>query len=134
MSKDTGEFDPHPGDPWHPDWVSSKEVAEEEFVADTTEVEEDTSRRGLFGRKRRSDEAADAAEDAAEETYEPLFAEESSVDVYEELESLSTDDVAPAAESVGDSIAEEAVTFEPEEVAEVAEVEEVEEAVTFEPE
>ena len=113
--------------------MSPKEVAEDEFVADTTELEDGPARRGLFGRKRRDDH--DAPEVEKEEEYEPLFGEGSSVDVYSELESLEA--VADGESQAGDdelveevaAETEEVVAFDPPAEAEVEEIVAVEEAV-----
>ncbi len=84
-SGDGGEFHPHPGDPWHPEWTEESVPEEAPESADAAPSDEPSKpRRGLFRRKSKKETAEPEAEpenapeaepEAEEGGVPPVFAE-----------------------------------------------------------
>ena len=57
---DGDRYEPHPGDPWHPEWSDELAETESSGPSDSDETQEAGKRRRLFGRRRREAESLDA--------------------------------------------------------------------------
>ncbi|MDH3471933.1 MAG: hypothetical protein OEM94_11510, partial [Acidimicrobiia bacterium] len=94
---DSGEFTPHPGDPWHPDWKAGQEPTEEQFVPEAET--KPPKRRGLLRRRAVEEEAdledTDVEGTELEEILDDADAElPSSVDAYNALRTMRPGETA----------------------------------------